>query len=266
MGVNVIGPRPVVQPTTTTSTAEPVAPAPVGEAHHDAYSGNAPAPASAQLTGEAMAPAGQLTSHVGTLLSAEAVVTQFVLDFAVQQSALFGAPTLRPEQKASRTLEFLSPYAEQLAGLEVPPEVRQHAASSLSVPVLQVGVLDHVVVEGSERTAKEVLAEMVHAETPAAVREASAQKLAMDASTPPMLSVAPNATARQTTAPKEEEQVGRRRSSGKSGVWAWVSDVVAARKGANRGRDDGNDKLLVAAGIAVIAFSFVVVVLITLLA
>jgi hypothetical protein len=212
-----------------------------------------------------MAPAGQLTSHVGTLLSAEAVVTQFVLDFAVQQSALFGAPTLRPEQKAARTLEFLSPYAEQLAGLEVSPELRQHAASSLSVPVLQVGVLDHVVVEGSERTAKDVLAEMLHAETPAAVRDASAQKLAMDASTPPMVAVAPNLNTSRTPATPEEEAAGRRRQSGKSGVWAWVSDVVSARKGANRGLDDGNDKLLVAAGIAVIAFSFVVVVLITLL-
>jgi hypothetical protein len=263
MGVNAVGPRPVIAPTTST-TAEPVAPTHVSDAPHDAYGGSSPQPSSAQLTGEAMAPAGQLTSQVATLLTAEAVVTQFVLDFAVQQSALFGAPTLRPEQKAARTLEFLSPYAEQLAGLEVPPELRQHAASSLSVPVLQVGVLDHVVVEGSDRTAKELLAEMVRAESPAAVREASAQKLAMDASTPPMVAVAPNLTPSRTQATPEEEAAQRRRA-GKSGVWAWVSDVVAARKGANRGLDEGNDKLLVAAGIAVIAFSFVVVVLITLL-
>ena len=112
-----------VEPALTTKGAADTAATPakvvdVTVAVGDTFGATVEAPAPAALTGTQLTQsAARLASNLSQVLDAGKLPEQMQYDLSVQLTALMGSATLPREAKATRVMEFMTPYAEHLAKL-----------------------------------------------------------------------------------------------------------------------------------------------------
>jgi hypothetical protein len=207
-----------------------------------------------------------LTTSQAATASAEAVITQFVGELVAPKTMPPGVAPLRLEQRATRLIAFLRPYAEQLSKLELPREARAQVAASLARPVVESRVLENVKVEGKSTTATAVMAEMLSAESPAAVREASTQTLVVSRPNEPATATIVQSQGKSIEhSPTEVEPASRRRSSSRGGVWGFVSGALDWAKNPDDAVENDQFQQLVATGVVVIAICLMGLIALTLL-
>ena len=112
---------------------------------------------------------GQLTSNLGGIVDASALPDRLTSDLALSLPELVSLLSLTRQQKATRLVEFLAPYAAKLAeladGAALPPGQRVQLEEQMLSPMSQAG-LNEVVELTTGKTGLEVAKEMLSAETP----------------------------------------------------------------------------------------------------
>ncbi len=161
------GTTPAFQPNKPAATVEPVAAPP------DGFSAELGQP-QAQLTGrDTVRAPGQLTSDLTQVKDPQKLAGKLAGDLKVHLPELVGLLNLTREQKASRLVEFLVPYAAKLAELKqtAPLEAAQQSKleAKLLEPMKQAG-LAQIVETTTGNSGEEIAKRMLAAPTPQAVR------------------------------------------------------------------------------------------------
>lgn len=187
-------PRPASSGTTGTQSAlQPNKPAPVNgptapQAPTDQFGkASTSAAATAQLTGrDGVRLPGQLASDLKKILDAGDLPGRLSADLAIHLPELISLLSLTRQEKATRLMEFLVPYAEKLATLaqqqtaegKVP---RAELEQQMLQPMREAG-LEHVVETTTGQSGVEVAEQMLAAQTPEEAR-AVTENMKFDAPT-----------------------------------------------------------------------------------
>ena len=253
----------------------------------DSFGATIEAPAPAALTGtQVTLSAARLASDLSGLLEAGKLPEQMQYDLSVQLTALMGAATLPREAKATRLMEFMAPYAEQLAKLAqkqpLTADQRKSVADQLLKHMNGAG-LARVVETTTQRTGAQVGFAMMSAHQPEDVRKTLAgmrfdsndPSALIGAATPktpgvpqPVPSQQPQIAA--STKPKrseddEPDDSPRERARKKNGaLWGMLHK---GRSEMGRIDDDDkwvpDDKALYAAGLTALVISLGIAALLT---
>lgn len=179
-------PKPSTGTTGTQSAFQPgkpqaAAPAQAVQKPQDAFgSAQTASAAQAQLSGrdEIRAP-GQLASDLKGVVDAEQLPGRLEADLAVNLPELISLLSLTRQQKATRLVEFMLPYAEKLADLAqqaastaapMPAEQREKVGEQLLQPMREAG-LEQVVELTTGKTGVEVAEQLLSANTPQDVKQ-----------------------------------------------------------------------------------------------
>lgn len=143
-------------------------------------SASAATAAQAQLTGrDEVRPAGALASDLKGIADAEALPGRLAADLGIHLPELIHLLSLTRQQKATRLVEFLMPYAEKLADLAqraaaasnpMPEAQREQLSEKLLAPMREAG-LAQVVETKTGQTGVEVAEQLLNAKTPQEVRQ-----------------------------------------------------------------------------------------------
>ncbi len=141
-----------------------------------------------QLTGrDAVRSPGQLSSDLGTIKDANALPDRLTSDLAVHLPELVSLLNLTRQQKATRLIEFLVPYAAKLSELTAAAELpltqtqRLNLEEKLITPMSQAG-LDQVVELTTGKSGVEVAKDMLKLPLPE-LAMAHLEKMIFDAPT-----------------------------------------------------------------------------------
>lgn len=250
----------------------------------DSFGATIEAPAPAALTGTQLTQsAARLASDLSGLLDAGKLPDQMQYDLSVQLSALMGAATLPREAKATRLMEFMTPYAEQLAKLSqkqpLTADQRKTIADQLLKHMNGAG-LTRVVETTTQRTGAQVGFAMMSAHQPEDVRK-TLEGMRFDSNDPSALIGAAAKhqdvprplpqqpmTASTRSKPSDDDEPDdspRERAQKKTGaLWGMLHK---GRSEMGRIDDDDkwvpDDKALYAAGLAALVISLGIAALLT---
>ena len=176
-----------------------------------------------QLTGrDAVRTPGQLSSNLGGIFDAAALPDRLTSDLSLNLSELISVLSLTRQQKATRLVEFLVPYAAKLAELTtagaVPQGQRAQLEEQLLTPMSQAG-LEQVVELTTGKSGVDIAKELLSSET-AEQAQAFTENLKFDAPTwasRPEVALAsevkrgePTLVAQPTIQPARDPRVGGR--------------------------------------------------------
>ena len=123
----------------------------------------------AQLTGrDAVRTPGQLTSNLGKVVDPQELPDRLTSDLAVHLPELVSLLSLTRQQKATRLIEFLVPYAAKLAELAPEAALQQTARAQLEQKLLEPMAnagLEHVVELTTGKTGVDVARELLRSAT-----------------------------------------------------------------------------------------------------
>jgi len=154
--------------TTGTSPAQPARPA--GTAPAQAADRFASSKLLTQLTGrDAVRSPGQLASDLGNVNDVSELPERLAADLGIHLPELISLLNMTRDQKATRLMQFLVPYASKLAELSqanaVPPQQRAQVEQKLVTPMAEAG-LEHVVELTTGKVGVEVAKELLKSQTP----------------------------------------------------------------------------------------------------
>lgn len=164
-------PPTVINTTGTTGTSPALQPSrPAGTAPAQAADRFASSKLQTQLTGrDAVRSPGQLASDLGNVNEVSELPERLAADLNIHLPELISLLNMTRDQKATRLMQFLVPYASRLAELAqanaVPIEQRGQVEQKLVAPMAEAG-LEHVVELTTGKTGVEVAKELLRSETP----------------------------------------------------------------------------------------------------
>lgn len=260
-------------PTTPAPEAPPAATEPRQPDSFSPGTNNQSAPA----TGAAPA---TLTSKLDQVLDALGLANHLGYDLTSQSAALFGQALTR-DQKATRLMEFLVPYAQRFAELKqggLSPEKANEAVLKMLQPMFAAG-LTHIIETTTHRTGQDVAKSLLSASSPDEV-SASMEGLRFDSTDPNGLvaqspvQVSPNQLVKEARVSErppealddETKRQSRHRAALNPSSWgAWGRFRNDVGRLFDTEKWDRRDRMLVAMGLGVLAVAMLIAGLLSLL-